>query len=182
MENSAIAVNKSDFEKYGCVKCGCLFVHIALIVGGVSPVKCGHCDQHFVIFADGVKESPIRFGDERYRPPLVEHPRKDLWPHEFVRPDIRPKGIDGEFWETRSLGYDLSGFVKSKQAGERIVQVIKEVIEGEPKSWLDYRENEPLWIQVKIQKEEFDLHTLAKLCKDGVITKDRLLSCRVVDK
>ena len=180
MNQSTIAVNQSEFQKYGCVNCGCLFVHSMISAGGASPVTCGNCKEHFVILADGLRESPVKFGNQRHTPPLVEHPRKGLWPHEFVRPDIHPKGIDGEFWSPRGVGYDLSGFVKSKQAGERIVQMIKEVIGKDPKSWLDYREREPLWIQVKIQKEDgFDLEALCRVCQDDVITKDRLLSCRV---
>lgn len=148
--------------------------------GGASPVTCGECNEHFLLLADGLTDSPISFGEEGYKPPLVEHPRKGLWPHDFVRPDIRPKGIDGEFWSPRGVGYDLAGFVQSKEAGARVVQMVKEVIEKEPKSWLDYRPTEPLWIQVKIQKEDgFDLEALSKACKDGVITKSKLSLCRI---
>jgi hypothetical protein len=148
--------------------------------GGASPVTCGECNEHFLLLADGLTESPISFGEERFQPPLVEHPRKGKWPHDFVRPDIRPKGIDGEFWSPRGVGYDLSGFVQSKESGSRIVQMVREVIGVEPKSWLDYREKEPLWVQVKIQKEDgFDLEALSKICKDEVITKSKLSLCRV---
>jgi hypothetical protein len=46
------------------------------------------------------------------------------------------------------------------------------------KSWLDYREYEPNWIQVKIQKEEFNLDKLMKLANaDKVITEDKLREC-----
>lgn len=182
--SESIAVSWSEFEKYGCVNCGCTFVHSNVSGGGASPVTCSECNEHFVILADGVTESPIKFGKEEYQPPFVEHPRKGQWPHDFVRPDIRPKGIDGEFWAPRCIGYDLSGFVKSKQAGERVVQMVREVIGREPKSWLDYREREPLWIQVKIQGEDgFDLKALHTACyEDGVITKDRLFSCMLKPK
>lgn len=173
-----IAVSYSDFKKYGCTKCGCTFVHSNVSGRGASPVTCGECGELFVLLADDLTESPIRFGEESYQPPLIEHPRKGLWPHDFVRPDIRPKGIDGEFWSPRGVGYDLSGFVKSKEAGARIVQMVKEVIGKEPKSWLDYREREPLWIQVKINQEDgFDLKALNKVCQDGVITKSKLSLC-----
>ena len=180
MSTSSISVSWSDFQKYGCVKCGCLFIHSNMSGGGASPVTCGECNEHFVLLADGLTESPISFGEEKYKPPLVEHPRKGLWPQEFVRPDIRPKGIDGEFWSTRGVGYDLSGFVQSKEAGERIVNMVREIVGQEAKTWLDYREREPLWIQVKIQAEDgFDLKALNMICKDGVITKGRLQSCRM---
>ena len=57
--------------------------------GGASPVTCGECSEEFILLADGMTKSPIRFGEEEYQPPLTKHPRKGLWPHEFVRPDIR---------------------------------------------------------------------------------------------
>ena len=54
--------------------------------------------------------------------------------------------------------YDLSGFVKSKQAGERLLEIVKKVLDNsEPKSWLDYRPSEPEWIQFKFNGEEFNL-------------------------
>jgi hypothetical protein len=62
--------------------------------------------------------------------------------------------------------------------------MVREVIGREPKSWLDYREREPLWIQVKIQEEDgFDLKILHAACYgDGVITKDRLISSMLKPK
>lgn len=175
-----IAVSYSEFRKYGCIKCGCTFTHSNMSSGGTTPVTCGGCNEFFVLLADGLKESHIVFGKEGYKPTLIEHPRKGLWPHDFVRPDIRPKGVDGEFWSPRGVGYDLAGFVQSKEAGERILQMIKDLIEEEPKSWLDYRPKEPMWIQVKIQKEDgFHLETLNNLCKDGVINKHKLALCLI---
>jgi hypothetical protein len=70
---------------------------------------------------------------------------------------------------------DLAGFVKCKDAGERIVKMVEKVIGRPPKTWLDYRPNEPNWIQVKVQSEDgFDLEKLCKLCSDGIITEDKL--------
>jgi len=188
--NNQIAIGVSDFQKYGCISCGCVFVHSNMSGQGASPVTCRDCNSKFVLLADGLTICPMGFGtstldvEEVYYPILVEHPRKGLWPHEFVRPDIRPKGIDGEFWESRGVGYDLAGFVKTKASGERIVDMIKEIVYragGNAKSWLDYRPSEPLWIQVKIQKEDgFDLEALRKLCEDGVINKERLNSARII--
>ena len=96
----------------------------------------------------------------------------------YVAPDKRPK--DGEYWKSRGVGYDLSGFVKSKLAGERLLRMVKLVLEtDEPKSWLDYREHEPSWIQFKFQKEEFDLDKLNTLAKENnnIITIDILKQC-----
>lgn len=181
MKLDIIAISISDYKKYGCPKCGCLFAHSTMSGGGAAPVTCGECNHYFVLLDDSLKECPISFGNEHIRPLLVVHPRKGYWPHEFVRPDIRPLGIDGEFWAPRGVGYDLSGFVMSKAAGERIIQMIRQVMMVDPnekiESWLDYREKEPLWIQVKISAEDgFNLKVLCERCRDGVITTDRLIA------
>ena len=64
----------------------------------------------------------------------------------YVAPDSKPEV--GEYW--RSRGYDLSGFVVSKLAGERLTRLVKYVLNiDEPLSHLDYREFEPNWIQFK---------------------------------
>lgn len=96
----------------------------------------------------------------------------------YVAPDERPE--EGEYWTSRGIGYDLSGFVKSKPAGERLLRMVKCVLENdEPKSWLDYREHEPDWIQFKFQKEEFELEKLDDLARknNDIITIDILKQC-----
>ena len=81
-----------------------------------------------------------------------------------VAPDSKPKV--GEYWRSRGVGYDLSGFVVSKLAGERLTRLVKYVLNtDEPLSHLDYREYEPNWIQFKFQKEEFNLELLDKLAR-----------------
>jgi hypothetical protein len=53
-----IAVSYSDFEKYGCVNCGCEFCYSGSVrVSGTTPVTCGECKKEFVILADGVTRS-----------------------------------------------------------------------------------------------------------------------------
>lgn len=173
-----IAISRSDFNKYGCPNCGCTFAHSTMSFRGSSLATCGECKTGFVVLMDGYSEVPFTIGEDKEQPTISKHPREGLWPHDFVRPDIKPKGIDGEFWYPRGVGYDLAGFVTCKVSGERIIKMIQEVIGHEPKSWLDYRISEPLWIQVKIQKEDgFNLQKLYTACKDGVITLDRLLDC-----
>ena len=82
------------------------------------------------------------------------HPREGIPAHDLVVPDIRPEGGKGDYCTPRGVGYDLACFVKSKQAGERITAMINRVVQDyEEKPFvcrLDYREDEPLWIQVKI--------------------------------
>lgn len=98
----------------------------------------------------------------------------------YVAPDKRPE--EGEYWNSRGIGYDLSGFVVSKLAGERLLRMVKLVLEtDEPKSWLDYRENEPNWIQFKFQKEEFDLEKLQSLAEanNDIITIDILKQSKI---
>lgn len=170
-----IAISWSEFDKFGCVKCGCEYCFSTGVQGGgTSPVKCGQCDEVFIILADGLDKSRIGFGSPAFYPELQKHPRQGRPKHEYIRPDVKPDG-GGEYWQPRGVGYDLSGFVKCKQAGERIIEMVKKVINKTPKTWLDYREREPNWIQVKIQAEDgFDLEKLCVLCKDGIITEQKL--------
>ena len=107
------------------------------------------------------------------------HPRKGTPKHKFVRPDIRPENGIGDFCNPRGVGYDLACFVKSKEAGQRITDMINKINEEyENKGfscWLDYRESEPLWIQVKINyPNEMKANILAGLIADNgnVITED----------
>ena len=79
------------------------------------------------------------------------------------------------------MGYDLAGFVKTKKAGERILDMVREVLDKPvPASWLDYRPSEPTWIQFKFQESEFDLDKLHSMTKDkGIVTKEILMECRI---
>jgi hypothetical protein len=174
-----IAVSWNDYEKHGCVKCGCAYCYSqGFSGGGASPVTCGECGERFVILVDGLKKSTVGFGSSEgsvVYPELQEHPRKGIPKHSYIRPDVKPDG-GGEYWSPRGIGYDLSGFVKSKEAGERIVKMVEKVIGKTPNTWLDYREDEPNWIQVKVQEYDgFDLKKLQQSClKDGIITEERL--------
>lgn len=59
------------------------------------------------------------------------------------------------------------------------------MIQKEPKSWLDYRPNEPTWIQVAKFKplDGFDLEKLCELCKkDGIIDSEKLKQAYLNDK
>lgn len=97
----------------------------------------------------------------------------------YTAPDSRPEV--GEYWKSRGASdWDCSGFVVSKLAGERLLRLVKYVLEwDEPKSWLDFRESEPNWIQFKFDATEFDVVLLDKLSKEagGVITEEILRKC-----
>lgn len=98
----------------------------------------------------------------------------------YVAPDSKPE--NGEYWRSRGIGYDLSGFVVSKLAGERLLRLVKYVLNTDtPKSFLDYHEYEPNWIQFKFQKEEFNLELLDKLAKenDNILNEAILRQCKL---
>ena len=98
----------------------------------------------------------------------------------FVAPDKRPEG-GGEYWQTRGeSSFDVSGFVVSKLAGERLLRMVKYILETDnPKTWLDYREFEPNWIQFKFSAEEFDVSKLSQMSKDngGILTEQIVREC-----
>ena len=101
----------------------------------------------------------------------------------YVAPDSKPEV--GEYWRSRGVGYDLSGFVVSKLAGERLTRLVKYVLNtDEPRSHLDYREFEPNWIQFKFQKEEFNLELLDKLARanDNIVNEAILRQCMIPKK
>lgn len=54
------------------------------------------------------------------------HPRSGVSAWHWEPKDIRPE--EGEYWSSRGVGYDLSGFVKTKAAGERILAMVHEVL------------------------------------------------------
>lgn len=101
----------------------------------------------------------------------------------YVAPDSKPEV--GEYWGSRGVGYDLSGFVVSKLAGERLTRLVKYVFNtDEPLSHLDYREFEPNWSQFKFQKEEFNLELLDKLARanDNIVNEAILRQCMIPKK
>jgi hypothetical protein len=165
-----IAVSFSEFNLYGCIYCGCEYVFnpTGISGGGGSFAQCGECGTHFYIVADGMKKSSWV-----NCPAVQSHPRIGVLKHTFVLPDLKPAD-EGEFFSPRGVGDDLAGFVKSKQAGERIIKMFESVLRRPVKTYLDYRKHEPTWIQVKVQKEDCDLEKLCKLTKDGIITIDKI--------
>ena len=100
----------------------------------------------------------------------------------YVAPDSKPEV--GEYWRSRGVGYDLSGFVVSKLVGERLTRLVKYVLNtDEPRSHLDYREFEPNWIQFKFRKEKFNLELLDNLTRenDGTVNENILRQCMIND-
>ena len=174
-----IAIRSGDFDKWGCPVCGSDYSHLSMSGGGAAHVTCGECGHDYILVNDSLNEVPFKSGKGEMSAGtvfIIEHPRKGIDKHKYKAPDIRPDG-DGEYWKPRGIGYDLSGFVKSKEAGERIVAMFEKALGKKPETWLDFREREPNWIQVKVQSSEADLEKLYELTKEtGIITYDIILS------
>ena len=198
-------ISWSDFDQFGCPICGCDFAAAGWAsCGGAQLAICGECRCNFVILSDGLEKSAMGFSkdggivfsmkgeleesDDVIIPIRQKHPRHGMPKHAYVKPDIRPDN-GSDFFSVRGIGTDktpgcfccggkkryhnnIAAFVKSKQAGERIVKLF-----GEYGAWLDYREFEPDWIQVKIgacDKHLPNLEKLAELTSDGIITLDKV--------
>lgn len=99
----------------------------------------------------------------------------------YEAPDSKP--TEGEYWTSRGPSIsDCSGFVVSKKAGERLLRLVKYALDTDtPKSWLDYREYEPNWIQFKFSAEEFDVEKLHKLSRENndIVTETILNQCKL---
>lgn len=94
--------------------------------------------------------------------------------------DERPEG-GGEYWKSRGASsFDVSGFVSSRAAGLRLLRMVRYVLDtDEPKTWLDYREFEPNWIQFKFSAEEFDVEKLDQMARanGNVLTETIIRLC-----
>ena len=164
MMEKVFSIKFSDYKKYGCIRCGCLDHYANIYGGGSTLATCVECGACFVIL------------DNNYEPndgsgsTLIQHPLRD------TPPSCRLI----EFWSPKVVGKYLSGFVMARQSGEKIVQIVGEIIGGTPKTSHEYDPNDAFRMQVKIQKEDgFDIEKLSKLCTDDSINKERLVSCLV---
>ena len=99
----------------------------------------------------------------------------------YTAPDSKPE--NGEYWSSRGpSSFDCSGFIKSKLAGERLLRMVKYILDtGEPESWLDYRDFEPNWIQFKFSAKEFNVKLLDELSRDTgkIVTEEILRKCKL---
>ena len=216
------AVKSSDYEKYGCVNCGCEYCYLDGLDGREAIVCCAECQTSFMIMNDRQKVSTvglgrfdgflisekeiqkrsvtdylstIDFSNEEIReklknglalerdsfayPIVVPHPREGIPKHPLVIPDIRPE--EGDYCYPRGVGYDLACFVKSKEAGERITEMINRVEKDYRRPpfhcRLDYREDEPLWIQVKIAYQN---QLRARYLEDLINENDNVITETIV--
>lgn len=111
----------------------------------------------------------IKVGIDFFRSDVIRFDPKD------ERPPV------GEYWKSRGAStFDVAGFITSKAAGLRLLRMVRYILDtDEPKTWLDYREYEPNWIQFKFSAEEFDVEKLdaASDANGGVITEQILRDC-----
>lgn len=197
-----LAVRFSDFEKWGCVNCGCEYCYRDSVYSTSSAILiCGECKTKFMVLDDAITISNMGIGKKYYDGVVISekemaddhtsyekgiaiekgdfvypivgfHPREGILTHELHVPDVRPEDGVGEFCIPRGVGYDLACFVKSRESGNRIVSMFSDVEENHPQdafhAFLDYREKEPLWIQVKIQyPSQIRALLLEKLIKEN---------------
>jgi len=98
-----------------------------------------------------------------------------------VLEDKRPEAKNAEYWRSRGASsFDVSGFVNTKAAGERLLRMVKYILEkDEVETWLDWRETEPEWIQFKFSAKEFDVEKLSEMAVNNgnIITEDIIREC-----
>lgn len=62
---------------------------------------------------------------------------------------------------------NLAMFVNSKSDGEVVIEMLKELLGARIGSYLDYREHEPNWIQIKLfEADGIDIETIDKNCSE----------------
>lgn len=187
-----LSILYSDFEQFGCPNCGCDSAKGSCASGGgLSSGTCRHCGLRFEVRGPNVSmvckyaiypEDPENPRSEYVMEQAIRipHPRIGIPSWHWMPKDERPE--EGEYWSSRGVGYDLSGFVRTKKAGERILDMVHEVLGTKKcKTYLDYRPNEPTWIQFKFDKDEFNLDAIDKASRalGGIITKEIIKQCKL---
>lgn len=177
---STIGYSKEDYEGFifGKMKSGKLTLNDSDLTAILSAGLNNSIEEFEKIDKKREKGLGIEYDGYVY---LIsqEHPRKGIAKHKYVKPDVRPENGIGDYCKPRGIGYDLACFVKSREAGQRITDMINKINEEyEGKAFscrLDYREYEPNWIQVKINyPNELRASFLSGLISDNgyIITED----------
>jgi len=122
-----IAISSSDFEKFGCVNCGCDFVCSAKEFNSSTAiiVECTECGTKFFIFADGTTSisysgNPdfLDYDENEYTLEVTEHPRKGI-----PKKNSTKKIIEGSCGWSIGLAKEhfVSYFVKDIETGKHII-------------------------------------------------------------
>lgn len=160
---------------------------------GLCMALLGACENYELNHIDPNKVPIVISQDSTHSTYTIECVSSSFGPGKIVKlstnnsseidfnPEDKRPDAGGEYWESRGASnFDVSGFVVSKQAGERIMRYVRAILEkDETKTWLDWRKFEPTWIQLKFSAEEFDCEMLDKLCRENnnIITYDILKVC-----
>ena len=183
-----VAVSIAELIQFGCPYCGFRSGSQSLSAGGAVVWSCGECGKECCGLSADLTKSPIGFGEinNPFYPELQDHPRRGIPSH--GRLDKRPEE-GGELFSSRGFGLDMTpgcfvcgggdgihnniaAFVQCKEAGERVVAMFNQGAR------LDYREQEPDRVQVKIGVCEQHLPKLEKLhmltLKKGTITQENI--------
>lgn len=191
-EETFLAVSSEDYNHFGCPHCG--FFNGPVGPHDESTFSCGECKAPLHVLPNGKLKATIGHGigeDKFFYPILIKHPKEGTPYH--TAPDRRPDDGNGEFFNSRPVGYDMvtcfcckdknkvnqsmnniAGFVVCKEAGERVIALFDTYTGG---ARLDYRPHQPNYVQVKIgacKKHFANLEKLAELVSDGVITRKKI--------
>ena len=190
-----LAIKYSEWEKSGCPNCGAdAFITDKFYRSNQPTGTCCNCKLGYQIVADQLANPDIKVligyltnedgstTEIMECPIIIPHPRKGLSKWKWMPKDEGPIN-GGERVKSRGAvkDLDLAVFLNSKQSGERILSMVKEVLNiDKPKSWLDWRDSERMWIQFKIDDEEFDVCELDNLIKQnkGILLKEYLYKTR----
>lgn len=168
-----MVIKSTDAILHGCPYCNYLCRLVPVRDGDTCSEKCRECKQFFYIVGDNTTHSGIGImskGQVTYEE-AIEHPRKEL----LARGIVDNPPILGEYFYSRGIGEEIiygcafcdvktksyieniSGFIKTKEAGLRLLEYFKPVPEiyklKEEKTfhrqgaYLDYRLHEPFRIQ-----------------------------------
>jgi hypothetical protein len=158
--SDVIAVHMQALMDWGCPYCGYRSGSTGVSGNSSATWRCGECEKTSIYLGDGVEVSAVGLGTgkDTYYPVLESHPREGTPSH--GSPD-NPPAVGGEYFSPRGIGLDstpgcfvcggkdglydnVSGFVKCKAAGQRVVAMF---CSG---ARLDYRKSEPDYVQVKV--------------------------------
>ena len=157
-----LSILYNEYKEWGCPNCGCdSAISGRFSGGGVTTGTCRHCKLTFEIRSDN---GIVRYGSHPENPsdPKSEYVMDVGF---LIQGLVFQPGIGNQRMfvqrKENTGGYDLSGFVKTKAAGERILAMVHEVLGTDKcETYLDYRPSEPTWIQFKFQSSEFDLEAI----------------------
>lgn len=182
--NKIVAITSEDQSRYGCPYCS--FDKYAVFQKGAGQrvCLCGACQKRYVVADDSSVRITFSFGETGYYPELIKHPKSisSIYKEEESRP------VYGEYFTPNGIVHDwikgcfvcntgkemlrptLVGYVKSKEAGQRVVYM----------HYLGFKYNEIRGGELhEVEIGVCDHHlrcleALKILVEDGVINRQRI--------